>query len=104
VAPRRHAIDAQLSADRAHIGGAVGDGAAWLGRGLPIAWPVVADKPEAALGGIPNVRAIKRGAPGARRAVVDEDRPASGITAIFDSQEPAVWGPNCALHVAYFCT
>jgi hypothetical protein len=29
--------------------------------------------------------------------VVDEDRPASGITAIFDSQQSAVWGVNCAL-------
>ena len=25
-----------------------------------------------------------------------EDRPASGITAIFDSQQPAVWGELCA--------
>jgi len=104
VAPRHHAIDAQLSADRADIGGAVGDGAAWLGRGLPEARPVVADKPQPALGGIPHVRAIKRGVPGARRAVVDKDRPASGITAIFDSQQPAVCGVNCALHAASFCT
>ena len=104
VAPRHHAIDAQLTADRTDVGGAVGDGAARLGRGLTVARPVVADKPQPALGGIPHVRAIKRGAPGAGRAVVDEDRPAGGITAIFDSQQPAVWGPNCALHVAYFCT
>jgi hypothetical protein len=34
--------------------------------------------------------------------VVDEDRPASGITAIFDGQQPAVWGMNCALHVASY--
>ncbi len=47
-----------------------------------------------------HVPATKRGVPGARRAVVDEDRPAGGITAIFDSQPPAVWGANYALHVA----
>jgi len=35
---------------------------------------------------------------------MDEDRPAGGITAIFDSQQPAVWGVNCALHVASFWT
>src|SRR5712691_13096360 len=80
VAPRRHAIDAQLSADRAYIGGAVGDGAAWLGRGLPVAWPVVPDKPQPALGGIPHIRAIKRGVPGARRAVVAPDRSSQCVT------------------------
>jgi len=35
--------------------------------------------------------------------VVNEDRPAGGITAIFDSQQPAVWGVNCAVHLASFC-
>jgi SAM-dependent methyltransferase len=35
--------------------------------------------------------------------VVDEDRPAGGITAIFDSQHPAVRGVNFAVHVASFC-
>ena len=34
--------------------------------------------------------------------MVDEDRPSGGITAIFDSQHPAVWRVNCALHVASF--
>jgi hypothetical protein len=31
--------------------------------------------------------------------VVDEDRPASRVTAIFDSQQPAVRSVNCAPHV-----
>ena len=35
VAPRHQPVDAQLSADRPDISGAVGDRAAWLGRGLP---------------------------------------------------------------------
>jgi len=34
---------------------------------------------------------------------MDQHRPASGIAAIFDSQQPAVWGVNYALHVASFC-
>jgi hypothetical protein len=33
---------------------------------------------------------------------MDKDRPGSGITAIFDSRQPAVRGVNCALHVASF--
>ena len=57
---------------------------------------------QPAFGGIPHVRAIKRRVPGARRAVVDEDRPASGITAIFHRQHPAVWGMNCALHAVSY--
>src|SRR5712691_4529926 len=44
------------------------------GAMTPLSWPVVPDKPQPALGGIPHVRAIKRGVPGARRAVVAPDR------------------------------
>ena len=35
---------------------------------------------------------------------MDQHRPASGITAIFDSQRPAVRGANCALHVGLLST
>jgi NAD(P)-dependent dehydrogenase (short-subunit alcohol dehydrogenase family) len=50
-----------------------------------------------------RAQVLKRGVPGARHAVVDQDRPASGITAIFDSQRPAARGLNGALHVASLC-
>jgi hypothetical protein len=33
---------------------------------------------------------------------MDQHRPASGITAIFDSKRPAVRGANYVLHVASF--
>jgi hypothetical protein len=68
-APRRQAIDAELSADRADIVSAIGDSAPRLGRGLPVAWSVVADQAQSALGGIPHIRAVK--VPGIWRAHVD---------------------------------
>src|SRR5215469_17086812 len=42
-APRRQAVNTELSADRADIVGAIGDSAPRLWRGLPVAWSVVAD-------------------------------------------------------------
>ena len=95
---RRQATDAEFSADRADIVGAIGDSTPRLRRGLPVAWSVVADQPQSALGGIPHIPAVQ--VPGIWRAHVDQDRPTRGITVVFDRQRPAVPGVNCALHVA----
>ena len=79
----RQPVNAQLGADHADVVGAVGDAAAWLGRGPAVAGPVVTNQSETAFGGIPFVRAVDM--PGVRRARVDEDRPASRIAALLDS-------------------
>ena len=49
-----------FSADRAGTSSAQSaTDAPRLGRGLPVAWSVVADQPQSALGGIPHIPAVK---------------------------------------------
>ena len=74
-APDRASFEANISADRAHVHGAIDDAPPWLVRRFPAAGPVVGDQRYVSIGGVPHPRLIQQA--GIRRSNVRDDHTAA---------------------------
>jgi hypothetical protein len=70
-APDRASFEANISADRAHVDGAIDHAPSWLVRRLAAAGPVVGDQRYVSIGGVLHPRLIQQA--GIRRPDVNDD-------------------------------